>query len=46
VKHNYPNANIGVCIILQRRGKGTNIEALNSVASSVNTFIKNVFEKQ
>jgi len=40
VKHKYPNANIGVCIILPRKGKGTHIQALNSVASSVNTFIK------
>ena len=40
VKHKYPNASIGVCSILPRRGKGTHIQALNSVASSVNTFIK------
>jgi lysophospholipase L1-like esterase len=47
VKHKYPNASIGVCSILPRRGIGTHIQALNSVASSVNTFIKNiVFEKQ
>ena len=39
VKHKYPNASIGVCSILPRRGKGTHIQALNSVASSVNTFI-------
>jgi hypothetical protein len=40
MKHKYPNANIGVCIILQRKRKGTHIQALNSVSSSVNTFIK------
>jgi Na+-transporting NADH:ubiquinone oxidoreductase subunit NqrE len=40
VKHKYPNASIGVCSILPGRGKGTHIQALNSVASSVNTFIK------
>ena len=47
MKHKYPNDNIGVCNILPRRGTGTHIQALNSVASSVNTFIKKiVLEKQ
>ena len=39
VKHKYPNASICVCSILPRRGKGTYIQALNFVSSSVSTFI-------
>ena len=42
VKQKYPNANIGVCSILPRRGKGTHIQALISVENDYKAYMFNV----
>ena len=40
IKSKYQNACIGICSVLPRRGKGVNIQTLNSVTTLFNTFAK------
>ncbi|CAG2212346.1 CNBP [Mytilus edulis] len=45
LKTKYPNARIGICSILPRRGKGSSIQALNTAARSVNSFTQKLCVK-
>ena len=45
VTKSFPNAQIGICSIIPRKGKSLNIQTLNTASSSVNSFLKKMCEK-
>ncbi|KAK3107436.1 hypothetical protein FSP39_014586 [Pinctada imbricata] len=44
IKNHFPNAGVGVCTVIPRKGNSASTKELNSATSAVNTFIRTMCE--